>query len=284
MQREAFSVAVDGGHLHGWTEGAGRPVLVLHGGPGLSADYLADLYSELAGICRVGWYQQRGLEPSTATTPYAVDTQVTDVLAVLDHLGWDRPVVVGHSWGGHLLLHLMARYPGRLGGACVVDPLGAVGDGGMAEFEAELMRRTPEEDRQRVEELDRLLLAGDAGQDAEHESMRLIWASYFPSRETAPPYRPIAMSAAAYAATYDSLVAELPYLADELRGCQVPTAFVHGTASPIPTTASTQTAELLTDVVVELVEGAGHFVWLDRPGAVPESVGRLIARVDGING
>ena len=52
--------------------------------------------------------------------------------------------MIGHSWGGHLLLHLMASAPARIGAAIIVDPLGAVGDGGLAAFEAELFRRLPE--------------------------------------------------------------------------------------------------------------------------------------------
>jgi len=33
---------------------------------------------------------------------------VADVVEVLDQLAWQAPVVIGHSWGGHLLLHLLA--------------------------------------------------------------------------------------------------------------------------------------------------------------------------------
>jgi pimeloyl-ACP methyl ester carboxylesterase len=33
--------------------------------------------------------------------------------------------VVGHSWGGHLALHLLLAHPDRLLGVVAVDPLGA---------------------------------------------------------------------------------------------------------------------------------------------------------------
>ena len=137
MERTAFSAAVAGGTLVGLVGGAGREVLLLHGGPGLGHDILAGLPPELEWL-RVATYQQRGLAPSTAREPYDVDVQVADVVAVLDTLGRERPVVLGHSWGGHLLLHLIASRPDRVSAALVVDPLGAVGDGGMGRFEAEL--------------------------------------------------------------------------------------------------------------------------------------------------
>lgn len=278
MSSEAFSVEVEGGALGGWVKGEGVPVLVLHGGPGLSTDYLTGLVDELADRFRVAWYQQRGLEPSTAGGPYDVGTQADDVVAVLDALGWDRAVVLGHSWGGHLLMHLLARHPQRVEAACVVDTLGAVGDGGMAEFEAELGRRTPPEDAERAAALDQLALENKAGPEEQDESLRLVWPAYFADRETAPPYRSVAMSGEAYAGTFASLIEELPTLATQLRGCAVPTVFVHGAQSPMPLTASTDSAAVMADVVVDVVDAAGHFIWLDRPGVMADAVDALVQR------
>jgi pimeloyl-ACP methyl ester carboxylesterase len=195
---------------------------------------------------------------------------------VLDGLGWRQALAVGHSWGGHLLLHVMTRSPERLIGACVVDPLGGVGDGGMAEFEAEMSRRTPPEDSARATELDERALAGEATAEEADESLRLFWPAYFASRDSAPPYEHIEMSNEAYAQTYESLQAELPGLAQDLRRCSVPTLFVHGERSPMPLSASADTAALLLNADVEVVQGAGHFVWLDRPGRVAEAVHRLL--------
>jgi pimeloyl-ACP methyl ester carboxylesterase len=38
--------------------------------------------------------------------------------------------VIGHSWGGHLAMHLAVRHPDRVLGLVIADPLGAVSDGG----------------------------------------------------------------------------------------------------------------------------------------------------------
>ena len=82
----------------------------------------------------VATYQQRGLAPSTTQGPFSVTQEQADVSAVLD-LGWDRAWVVGHSWGGHLLLHLAAAHPEQLKGGLAVDTLGGVGDGGAGAME-----------------------------------------------------------------------------------------------------------------------------------------------------
>jgi proline iminopeptidase len=74
-----------------------------------------------------------------------VAQSTNDALAVLDALQWSRALIVGHSWGGHLALRLAAAHPERRLGALAVDPLGVVGDGGMADLEAEIVARTPKE-------------------------------------------------------------------------------------------------------------------------------------------
>lgn len=280
MEADSFTVEVEGGTIGGWTTGPedGPPVLVLHGGPGMSAHYLDGLIDELASSCRVAYYQQRGLEPSTARAPYDVAVQAADAVAVLDGLGWQRAVIVGHSWGGHLLLHVMIRSPERLVAACVVDPLGGVGDGGMQEFDAEMYRRTPPEDSARVRELDEREEAGLATEQETEESLRLMWPAYFPNRESAPAYQHIEMSNEAFAQTFESLQAELPRLEEQLRQCSVPTLFVHGELSPMPLSASTDAAAALQAADVEVVTGAGHFVWVEHPGCVAAAVHRLLDR------
>ena len=184
-----------------------------------------------------------GCRPRPPVTPYDVATQVADVVAVLDGLGWERAVVAGHSWGGHLLLHLLAARPGRVAAALVIDTLGGVGDGGEAEFDAELLRRTPAGDVARVEHLERQAMAGHGSEADLMESMRLLWPAYFAEPATAPPFPGMELSVEAYSATFESLHAELPGLAARLAGLAVPTVFVHGAGSPMPVTASTRHRE-----------------------------------------
>ena len=72
-----------------------------------------------------------------------------------------------------------------------------------------------------------------------------------------------------------SIVAELPALEAGLPGIQVPVGFVHGSRSPMPVGASTDSAERIPGAWVELVEGAGHFIWFEAPGAVRAALRRL---------
>lgn len=81
---------------------------------------------------------------------------------------------------------------------------------------------------------------------------------------------------ASSAESWASIRAELPALADMIRDCTVPTRFVHGALDPLPVTASSDTAELM-GAAVDVVPGSGHFPWLEDPGCVRRSLGRLLA-------
>jgi len=279
MTREDFSVSVAGGRLAGWVAGAGPQVLLLHGGPGLSYDYLDGLAAELLDGYRVAAYQQRGLAPSTAGAPYDVPAHVSDVVAVLDELGWDTGVILGHSWGGHLLLNVVATAPERVRAALVVEPIGCVGDGGVAEFEAEMIRRTPAEDVTRAEELDRRAMAGEGSVEDMAESLRLFWPAYFADPATAPPFPGSRLSVEAYAATLASMNERLPGLADRLAGSRVPTVLLAGAGSPIPVSASVDSAAAIGPAAtVVVVDGVGHFPWLERPGEIRSALDRVAAQ------
>lgn len=52
---------------------------------------------------------------------YDFPTLVADLVAVIDALGLDRPVVAGQSWGGNVALELGARHPDRVRGVVAVD-------------------------------------------------------------------------------------------------------------------------------------------------------------------
>lgn len=262
--------------LRGWVQGDGTPVLLLHGGPGLSADYLDGLADEVGTSYEVAGYQQRGLEPSQVDGPFAVEDHCADAVRVLDALGWDQAVVVGHSWGGHLALHLAVHAPERVAAVLAVDPIGGVGDGGSALFEAEMLRRTPEEVRDRAEELDARAMRGEGTEAEALESLHLVWPAYFPTWDSAPTMPPVRLSVDCYAETWASVVDELPRLEAALADIALPVGFVVGAGSPMPATASTDTAEHLRNARVDVVPGAGHFPWLDAPGSVRAALARLL--------
>jgi pimeloyl-ACP methyl ester carboxylesterase len=277
-EREAFTVEATGGTLGGWVVGDGAPVLLVHGGPGLSYEYLDGLADELGTRVRIAAFQQRGLAPSTLAGPFTISQAIDDVIAVLDGLGWPQAVLVGHSWGGHLVLRTAAAHPDRLLGVLSVDPIGVVGDGGTAAFEAEMVARTPKEGRARAQQLDERAMSGEGTADDGLEGLAIMWPAYFADPENVPPLPPIRLSVEAYSGLNDEMTEGLEEIAAALATGSVPYGVVAGAGSPIPWgQAARTTAELSPRAFLTVVPAAGHFPWLEVPGSVRTALQRLIA-------
>jgi pimeloyl-ACP methyl ester carboxylesterase len=275
---EELRVPAAGGSLAGWVAGSGEPVLLLHGGPGLSYSYMDDLGAELAAEFRVASYQQRGLEPSTLEGPHTIAQSIDDAITVLDGLGWSQAFVVGHSWGGHLALRLAAAHPERLLGTLAVEPIGVVGDGGRAAFEAEIGARVPKEGRRRLEEIDEREKAGEVTDANYLESMKILWPAYFADPEKAPPAPAMRSSIEAYMGITSEMADGLEVVAAELAKGRILYASLAGAGSPIPWgQASRTTVELSPRASLTVLGDAGHFPWIERPGCVGTVLRRLVA-------
>jgi pimeloyl-ACP methyl ester carboxylesterase len=274
--RVAFAAPAAGGTLGGWVIGDGQPVLLLHGGPGLRYDYMEAVADELQSGYRVASFQQRGHAPSTLDGPFTMPQAISDVVSVLDALEWSRALLVGHSWGGHLAFRVVASHPERLLGMLAVDPLGIVGDGGIAAFYAELRARAPMAGRERIRELEEREKTAALTPDEEAELQAIIWPSYFADPENVMPMPPMQMCSEAYQGLIGQAGEGIDDVAVALGRGEVPYGVLAGAASPFPWGQVARVdVELSPAAFLKVVPNAGHFIWYEAPGAVRVALDRL---------
>lgn len=102
--------------------GTRRPIVLIHGLPGTAEDWNA-VTPLLAGhrtisIDRPGFgYSTGGYVP--------FERQLSTIHELLDKLGVNRPILVGHSYGGTISLGYAERYPNDLSGLVLVDAAAA---------------------------------------------------------------------------------------------------------------------------------------------------------------
>jgi proline iminopeptidase len=129
-------VSTPKGVFHVWTKRVGNnpriKVLLLHGGPGFTHEYLeaADSYFPGAGI-EYYYYDQLGSyysdqpdEPDLWDTPRFVE-EVESVRKALG-LGPDNFYLFGHSWGGILALEYALKYQQNLKGLVISNMVGSI--------------------------------------------------------------------------------------------------------------------------------------------------------------
>ncbi len=121
-------VAVVGGKYKVWTKkvGSGKvKVLLLHGGPGFTHDYLEAMESFLpeAGI-EMYYYDQLGVGNSDIPDDpslWNLARYTEEVEEVRRGLGLDNFVLFGHSWGGILAMEYALKYQQHLRGLVISD-------------------------------------------------------------------------------------------------------------------------------------------------------------------
>jgi pimeloyl-ACP methyl ester carboxylesterase len=110
VTRDGVELAVDVG-------GEGPPVVLAHGFPELAFSWRHQAPALIAAGYRVAVPDQRGYGRSdrpTAIEDYDIVQLTGDLLAVLDSLGEDKAIFVGHDWGALLVWQLALLAPERV--------------------------------------------------------------------------------------------------------------------------------------------------------------------------
>src|SRR5208283_5386180 len=101
--------------------GSGRPLVLLAGG-GDTAHVFDEFAPKLTASFHAYGITRRGFgESGYSASEYGADRLGDDVLAVMDALKLNRPVLVGHSIAGEELSSVASRYPSRVAGLIYLE-------------------------------------------------------------------------------------------------------------------------------------------------------------------
>ncbi|GAA3863346.1 hypothetical protein GCM10022227_20730 [Streptomyces sedi] len=267
-----------------WTETTGpsgaavRPVVLLHGGPGLW-DQLRPVAALLEADGTVHRFDQRGCGRSDPSDDQRMARAVADIEALRRHFGHERWTVMGHSFGATLALAYAWTHPER------VASLVALSGTGLGEWRAayrtERDRRATARERARLAEL-----AGLATRSAaeEREFRTLSWCTDHADRARAREWA--AEDAAAPHAINWSANRRLAAEADgwseawvraRCRRITAPAAVVHGAGDPRPAGPASALARALPRGRFHLLPAAGHQPWREQPEELGELLRRAVA-------
>ncbi|HZG91824.1 MAG TPA: alpha/beta hydrolase [Pseudonocardia sp.] len=117
------TVAVNGVQLHVVEDGpeAGPPVVLAHGFPELAYSWRHQIPALAAAGYRVLAPDQRGYGRSSrpdAVSDYDIGHLTDDLIALLDDIGAEQAVFVGHDWGSMVVWQTALLHPDRVAGVC----------------------------------------------------------------------------------------------------------------------------------------------------------------------
>jgi proline iminopeptidase len=108
------------------TIGKGEPIIVIHGGPGLSHDYFLPHFNSLAADHLLIFYDQRGAGRSSVdqnADNMNLDTFTEDLEALRKALKMDRIHLLSHSWGALIASSYATHYPEHVASLIYVTPV-----------------------------------------------------------------------------------------------------------------------------------------------------------------
>ncbi|MHB1293719.1 MAG: alpha/beta fold hydrolase [Anaerolineae bacterium] len=199
-------------------------------------------------------------------SPYGPEAQVDLVIGLMDALGIERAVLVGHSAGGRIALETALRYPNRIEALVLADPAVYRGGGSPAILRPVLalpqMRR-----------IGAWLMRGLQGQadtfleDAWHDPSRIDDA-------TRTAYRTLWRLPNAERALWELVIATQPEdLTARLSEVRMPVLVVTGDDDRIvPTAESIRVAKELPDAELVVVQESGHVPQEEHPTVFVRSV------------
>ena len=104
----------------------GRPLVMVNGGPGFDHTYVlcSDAWDAIARGRRVVFYDQRGNGRSSALRKgqsCTLGDQIADLDTLRRQLGAASIDLLGHSWGGYLVMAYAARHPDHVAHLIIAD-------------------------------------------------------------------------------------------------------------------------------------------------------------------
>lgn len=255
-------------HWAAWGPEGGARLVVLHGGPGASHDYLLPQFLDLANEYELLFYDQRGGGRSKTDdrAPVTWRTHVGDLERIVAEFSLEPLTIIGYSWGALLAMlyaieasaRRVTPSPARL---LLVDPA-PVTRAFRAQFESEFARRQQGPAVQRLRDA----LAASGLRDADPAAYRqrtfeLSVAGYFADPSRATDLTPFRVTGRVQHSVWESL-GDFD-LVDALASVHCPTIIVHGRQDPIPLASSRAAARALHADLVTL-DACGHVPYVEQ--------------------
>ena len=282
--------------LHHFSEGAGKNVLVIHGGPGYPFSEPMSGLEALTDEYRFHYYDQRGCGQSTRPidtfesknyyentqrleSALGLSAQIADIERIRRILGEEKLTLLGHSFGGFLASLYAAEFPEHVNGLILIAPADVLvmpqdGD----DLFASVRARLPEDMRAEYDAyMDEYFNFKNLFTKSEADLVALqeqFGDYYQAAMESSPPEQGQAGGWMVWA-MYMSMGRRHDYR-DALQDVTAPVLVIHGADDLQSEDASRIYAQAFPNAQFEVIESAGHFAFEEQPQAFVQVVGRFL--------
>jgi proline iminopeptidase len=262
--------------------GSGIPLLILHGGPGLSHDYMeSQLIELLAEDYMLIFFDQRASGRSFGMEDTARITMaqfVEDIESIRKHFNINKVNILGHSFGGLITMYYALKYPNSTDKIILVDSSPASWEPFFPMINAAVSERSTEADKQELAKI------RSFRPNIEPSAMERYFKIYF-----RPFFRNSQLSedlslgvteqwVSNYFVTYPLIMKSLGEhnILNILSSINTPTLVIHGEDSVIPVESAREIANHIPNCMLTIIKGVGHFPHIEAPEEFANAVKEFV--------
>lgn len=251
--------------------GKGEPIIFLHGGPGLDQSYLVPSLRKMAENHEVVFYDQRGsglsipqeLNPSLMTPAQFVK----DLEVVRKHFGYQKVILVGHSWGSLLAMMYAIEYPQHIKALVLMNSVPVDMDGFQAFMQEYQNRMQPIQGK--LTEIENSAEFKQGEQSAINHYLQLVFSKYL-YKDT--DIDKLTLNFSSTTTKNFSQISFLMFSEYDIKSLldklNIPTLMIHGNNDIVPLWTAEQTAKIIPGAQLAVIKMSGHFSFAEQPDEV----------------
>ena len=262
-------------NLYAETAGSGPPLILVHG-TALSHETFKPTLESASEFATVVFYDQRGCgrsSPIAEGQSVNLEDFVSDLEEIRTGLGYERMFLLGHSWGAYLALAYAIEFEKRLKKLILVSPATPY-----HETEEQIhsihKRLTPA----MREQIQRITLSNLTLDEKANRRMEVTLPLYFHNLVAMEDFRRRGIRISGKVSEILSNVGFYRDLRPDLPRLRIPVKILVGRNDRrTPVEYSEEIRRHLYDAEVEILDGCGHFPFLERPNLFLKLLKKVIA-------
>ena len=270
--------------IHYKTFGAGKPILIINGGPGMNSDGVITLAQSLAQKNKTIIYDQRGTGKSLVDkvndSTITLQLMLSDIEVLRKHLKVNSWIVLGHSFGGMLASYYAANYPANTD-ALILSSSGGIDLELLSYLQQNIQKNLGAEDQKLLDYWNSKITDGDTSYKARLNQSTSLASAYIYNKEHTAL---IAERLAQGNSQINNLVWEdmrkIKFdCSAKLSKYNKPVLIIQGKQDIIEERTALKAKSFLKKSTVVFLDNCRHYGWLDAPVEYFKAIRMFLAKL-----
>lgn len=283
LAQDEGTIKSEGAELYYRSYGAGTPLLIINGGPGMNSDGFAALAMQLSTKNKTIIYDQRGTGRSLLkeinSSTITMDLMVKDIENLRKHLHISKWNILGHSFGGMLASYYATQYPQHIQ-SLILSSSGGI-DLGLLDYVGKAINaHLTAEQLKTVQYWTGKISEGDTSYHARLQRGLALAPAYVYNKKNIPV---IAERLTQGNRVINDLVwqdlSKIKFdCSKKLADALFPVLIIQGKEDIVSAETARKSKEAFRNSTLVLVDDCVHYGWLDNPEKYFEAVNNFLAK------